>query len=139
MRGTECCCCWSHEQQCTCLCNPATHKQLKSQSPVLLVTALVHVDAALALTAAQAWGEPCVMLHVAATNTAAQQLYLSCGFQPVAHSQGLTGLIKGPWTQQRMVAEPSAVVAECQHNITASAAICNNSSRHGSFKCSASG
>jgi predicted N-acetyltransferase YhbS len=60
---------------------------------------------------AKAWGEPCVLLHVAADNTTAQQLYQSCGFVSVSNSQGLTGLIKGPWTQQRMVVDAGQLAA----------------------------
>jgi hypothetical protein len=60
---------------------------------------------------AKAWGEPCVLLHVAADNATAQQLYASCGFVPVSNSQGFSGLIKGPWTQQRMAVESGQLAA----------------------------
>jgi ribosomal protein S18 acetylase RimI-like enzyme len=54
---------------------------------------------------ARAWGEPCVLLHVAADNAGAQRMYSALGFQPApGYSSGLSGLVKGPWTQQRMVA-----------------------------------
>jgi len=61
---------------------------------------------------AKAWGEPCVLLHVAAENTSAQQLYAGCGFVPVSNSQGLSGLIKGPWTQLRMVVDSAQLAAK---------------------------
>ena len=63
---------------------------------------------------ARAWGEPCVLLHVAAENTSAQQMYSSCGFVPVSNSQGLSGLIKGSWTQQRMVVDAAELAARYQ-------------------------
>ena len=59
--------------------------------------------------AARAWREPCVLLHVKADNTSAQQMYSSCGFAAVPNSQGFSGLIKGPWTRQRMVADSAAM------------------------------
>jgi hypothetical protein len=62
--------------------------------------------------AARAWRQPVVLLHVAADNSAAQQLYRGCGFTAVPNSQGLSGLIKGPWTQQRMAADPAALAAK---------------------------
>jgi hypothetical protein len=61
---------------------------------------------------AKAWGEPCVLLHVAADNASAQQLYLGCGFVPVSNSQGFSGLIKGPWTQQRMVVDSTQLAGQ---------------------------
>lgn len=63
---------------------------------------------------AKAWGEPCVLLHVASDNTSAQQLYAGCGFIPVSNSQGISGLIKGPWTQQRMVVDAAALAGRYQ-------------------------
>jgi hypothetical protein len=62
--------------------------------------------------AARAWRQPVVLLHVAADNSAAQQLYRGCGFAAVPNSQGLSGIIKGPWTQQRMAADPAALAAK---------------------------
>jgi hypothetical protein len=69
-------------------------------------------DATILFTAARAWRQPVVLLHVAADNSAAQQLYRGCGFTAVPNSQGLSGLIKGPWTQQRMAADPASLAAK---------------------------
>lgn len=76
---------------------------------------------------ARAWRQPVVLLHVAADNSAAQQLYHGCGFTAVPNSQGLSGLIQGPWTQQRMAADPAALAAKYSINSSS-----NSSSRRGS-------
>lgn len=66
---------------------------------------LLDMRVCVVCAAARAWGEPSVLLHVAADNLPAQHMYSSCGFAALPNSQGLSGLIKGPWTQQRMVAD----------------------------------
>jgi GNAT superfamily N-acetyltransferase len=58
---------------------------------------------------AVAWRQPRVVLHVAVDNAAARALYSSVGFRDVPGSSGLTGLVRGPWTQQRMVADAAAL------------------------------
>jgi predicted N-acetyltransferase YhbS len=78
---------------------------------------------------AKAWGEPCVLLHVASDNASAQQLYLDCGFVPVSNSQGLSGIIKGPWTQQRMVVDAGQLAGRYQRLQSSSSG--SSSSRFG--------